>query len=129
MREVPENILSKILKKRVGELGYASLLKFHSDRKELACSYELLRQVVYAGRVPKSETLLRILQAMRFSPAQARKIMELHYRGYVPRDVIAPAPAGTSVEDLSPESRETAGDATPDPAAASSAGEGDRPPA
>ena len=127
MREVPEKILSKILKKRVGELGYASLLKFHSDRKELACSYELLRQVVYAGRVPKSETLLRILQAMRFGPAQARKIMELHYRGYVPRDVIAPAPAGTSVEDLSPESRETVGDASSDPAAASAAGEGERP--
>ncbi len=83
----PGTILSTILKKRLDTLGYSSLKKFMSDRADLGFSYELLRQVAYKGRIPKSETLLRILQAMRFSPLQARKIMEMHYRGYLPGEI------------------------------------------
>lgn len=126
MREIQENILSKILKKRVEELGYASLMKFHSDRKGLRCSYELLRQVVYAGRVPRSESLLRILHAMRFGPSQVRKIMELHYSGYVPREETAPPASANAGEENLPESRDAGGSVPSDPAAASPAGEGER---
>jgi ADP-ribosyl-[dinitrogen reductase] hydrolase len=102
------NILSNILSKRVESLGYPSLRRFHADRKELDCSYELLRQVVHAGRIPRSETLLRILQAMRFTPSQARKIMEIHYRGYVPEeDSSSKLPPDTG-EAKPVEARETA---------------------
>jgi ADP-ribosyl-[dinitrogen reductase] hydrolase len=107
MREIPEYILSKILKKRIETLGYASLKKFHSDRKELGCSYELLRQVVYDGRVPRSETLLRILHAMRFTPSQSRKIMEFHYRGYIPQEGIPQTPSSDAGERNEPESGQT----------------------
>jgi ADP-ribosylglycohydrolase len=126
MGEIQENILSKILKKRVETLGYASLKKFHSDRKELGCSYELVRQVVYAGRVPRSESLLRILQAMRFGPLQVRKIMELHYGGYAPQAAIAQSPPADAGEENPPEPREAAGGVPSEPAFAAFAGEGDR---
>lgn len=86
-------MLSEILRKRVENLGYPSLKKFHSDRPDIGTSYELLRQVVHAGRVPRTETLLRILHAMRFSPSQARKILELCSRGFPPGEEPArPAP-------------------------------------
>lgn len=124
MREMQENVLSKILKKRVEELGYTSLMKFHSDRKEIGCSYELLRQVVYSGRLPRSESLLRILQAMRFGPSQVRKVMELHYSGYVPREETAAA--ANAAEENPPESGDAGGSVPSDPAAASFAGEGER---
>lgn len=124
MRKVQENILSRILKKRVSELGYVSLLKFHADRKELRCSYELLRQVVYAGKVPRSESLLRILQAMRFGPSQVRKIMELHYGGYVPREGGPQAPGRNADEEQTIDAREPAGVASPESAPAPLAGEG-----
>lgn len=81
MDKVPGSILSEILRKRIEALGYGSLKKFHADRKELGLSYELLRQVVYVGRTPRSETLLKVLRAMRFSPPQVRKILDLSYRG------------------------------------------------
>ncbi len=126
MGENQDNILSKILKKRVEALGYASLKKFHSDRKELGRSYELLRQVVNAGRVPRSESLLRILQAMRFGPFQVRKIMELHYGGYVPQAGIAQAPPADAGDENPTESREVAGGVPSDPAFAAFAGEGER---
>ncbi|HEY7528582.1 MAG TPA: ADP-ribosylglycohydrolase family protein, partial [Candidatus Deferrimicrobiaceae bacterium] len=89
------------MRKRIESLGYSSLRKFHADRKELDCSYELLRQVAYGGRVPRSETLLRILHAMRFTPSQARRIMELHYRGYVPPGEAAP-PSSNSLSEEPP---------------------------
>lgn len=127
MDAIQENILRKILKKRIEALGYASLKKFHSDRKELGCSYELLRQVVYAGRVPRSESLLRILQAMRFAPSQVRKIMELHYGGYVPQAGVAQAPPPDAGEENPPEPREASGVAPSDPALAAFAAEGERP--
>lgn len=76
------NFLSKILQKRIETMGYASLKKFAEDRKDFRYSYELLRQVVYHGRVPRAETLLTILHAMRFSPTQIHKLMEFHFGGY-----------------------------------------------
>ncbi len=76
------NFLSKILRKRIETLGYVSLKKFAEDRKDFRYSYELLRQVVYHGRVPRAETLLTILHAMRFSPTQIHKLMEFHFGGY-----------------------------------------------
>jgi ADP-ribosylglycohydrolase len=63
-------------------MGYASLKKFAEDRKDFRYSYELLRQVVYHGRVPRAETLLTILHAMRFSPTQIHKLMEFHFGEY-----------------------------------------------
>src|SRR5512143_3612459 len=102
MADDKRTILSKVLRKRLEILGYASLKKFHGDRKELGLSYELLRQVVYGGRVPRTETLLAILQALRLSPAQTQKIMEYHGRGY-PRSfgtsgAAAPGPDGETPE-------------------------------
>src|SRR5574342_6738 len=93
MAEEKQTILSNVLRKRLEILGYASLKKFHGDRKELGLSYELLRQVVYGGRVPRTETLLSILQALRFSPAQTQKVMEYYGRGY-PRNFGASTAAG-----------------------------------
>lgn len=75
-------MISDILKKRIESLGYRSLRKFHFDHPEIGTSYELLRQVVYAGRVPRTETLVRIVRAMRFSATQSRKILELCFRGF-----------------------------------------------
>ncbi len=126
MHNVPESFLSKILKKRIESLGYASLKKFYSDRPELGCSYELLRQVVYAGRVPRSETLLRILHAMRFTPSQARKVMEFHYRGYVPQEGAPQSPPTDTAEENPHGSRETAGSEPSGPASAGLGGEGER---
>jgi ADP-ribosyl-[dinitrogen reductase] hydrolase len=127
MGEAPENILSKILRKRVESLGYSSLKKFYTDRKELGCSYELLRQVVYAGRVPRSETLLRILHAMRFTPSQIRKIMEFHYRGYVPQEGIPRIPLAEAGEENSQEPRVGPGSEPAEPASPWTGGEGERP--
>jgi ADP-ribosyl-[dinitrogen reductase] hydrolase len=128
MGKVPESILSTILKKRIESLGFGSLKKFHSDRNELGCSYELLRQVTYGGRVPRSETLLRILRAMRFSPSQVRKIMELHYAGYVPGEGIPPAPPADAGEENPPESREGGGGGLHEPAPAGPSAEAERQP-
>lgn len=83
------------------------------DRKDLGFSYELLRQVVHNGRVPKSETLFRILQAMRFSPSQARKIMDMHYTGYLPGEDPFPDARNGDRADQGPP---TLPDAGPDPA-------------
>ena len=45
-------------------LGYASLARFFADhRGTIGCSYELVRQMVYAGRVPRADTLLAVLSA------------------------------------------------------------------
>lgn len=102
-----DTILSNLLKKRLKSLGYLSLRKFHADRPGLGLSYEVLRQVVYYGHIPRPETLFRILGAMQFSSSQVRKICGMHYGDYLPisspaADVSAPAPiqAGAS-QDLS----------------------------
>ncbi len=79
-----ENILSNLLKKRLKTLGYPSLRKFHADRPGMRLSYEVLRQVVYIGRVPRPETLFRILGSMQFSSTQIRKICGMHYGDYLP---------------------------------------------
>ena len=93
MYEPNPNYLSKILRKRIGTLGYSSLKKFAEDRKDFRYSYELLRQVVYVGRIPRAETLLNILKAFRFPPSQVHKVMEFHFGGYPERG--APSPDST----------------------------------
>jgi len=98
MGELTPNYLSKILKKRIENLGYSSLKKFVEDREDFRYSYELLRQVVYGGRIPRAETLLEILQAMRFSPSQIHKMMELHFGGFPGSEPYAPGRSARSPE-------------------------------
>jgi ADP-ribosylglycohydrolase len=98
--------ISKILRKRLGTLGYSSLKKFAEDRNDFRYSYELLRQVVYGCRVPRAETLLNILQAFRFPPSQIHKVMEFHFGGYPERRT--PAPDKTPVSHGSGEKAEGA---------------------
>ncbi len=87
-------ILSTLLKKRLKTLGYPSLRKFHADRPGLGLSYEVLRQVVYGGHIPRPETLFRILGSMQFSSSQIRKICGMHYGDYLP---ITAAPIDVSL--------------------------------
>jgi len=82
MQKPGRSILSDILKKQIETLGYPSLKKFYADHREIGYSYELLRQVVHGGRIPRAETLLTILSAMRFSPPQTRKILGLCIHGF-----------------------------------------------
>src|SRR3989304_6351211 len=77
-------VLSTLLKKRLKTLGYPSLRRFHADRPGLGLSYEVLRQVVYGGHIPRPETLFRILGSMQFSSSQVRKICGMHYGDYLP---------------------------------------------
>ncbi|OIP36907.1 MAG: hypothetical protein AUK27_00575 [Deltaproteobacteria bacterium CG2_30_66_27] len=91
-------ILSTLLKKRLKTLGYPSLRRFHADRPGLGLSYEVLRQVVYGGHIPRPETLFRILGSMQFSSSQVRKICGMHYGDYLPisstpTDASLPSPA------------------------------------
>src|SRR4030066_723671 len=99
-------ILSILLKKRLKTLGYPSLRKFHGDRPGLGLSYEVLRQVVYAGHLPRPETLFRILGSMQFSSSQVRKICGMHYGDYLP--------ISSAVTDASPPSPAQTGDANPE---------------
>ncbi len=108
MAENKRTILSNVLTKRLESLGYTSLRKFHADRETLGLSYELLRQVVYRGRVPRTETLLAILQAMRFSPAQAQKVMEYYGRGD-PRGFAGTSQAAQPAADNVPSEPDAAG--------------------
>ncbi len=128
MADDARTILSKVLTKRLETLGYASLRKFHADRAKLGLSYELLRQVVYRGRVPRTETLLAILQAMRFSPAQAQKVMEYYGRGY-PRSLVPTAETAHPAPDARQQDRDGAG-AEPEtqPPQTGAAGEAPPPP-
>ncbi len=100
------NYTSKILQNRLRTLGYSSLKKFAEDRKEFRYSYELLRQVVYGGRMPRAETLLNILQAFRFSPSQIHKVMEFHFGGFPERR--APSPDKVPGPDEDGGKKETA---------------------
>ena len=85
-------ILSNLLKKRLKVLGYPSLRRFHADRPGLGLSYEVLRQVVYGGHVPRPETMFRILRSMQFSSSQVRKICGMHYGDYLPISSPVPDP-------------------------------------
>jgi len=117
------------LRKRLDALGYPSLKKFHAASAELGLSYETLRQVVYLGRTPRSETLLRLLKGMRFTPPQVRKIMELAYQGLYEadqKDLFAGGPPRVEEPEAAPAPRAPApatGSRPGDPAA--SAGEPD----
>ena len=88
-----ETLLSNLLKKRLKSLGYPSLRKFHADRPGLRLSYEVLRQVVYTGHIPRPETLFRILGSMQFSSSQIGKICGMHYGEYLP--ISSPVPDAT----------------------------------
>lgn len=113
MLEKEPNYLSRILRKRIETLGYTSLKKFVEDKEDFRYSYELLRQVVYGGRLPRAETLLSILQTMRFSPSQIHKLMDFHFGGYPGRGTdssgeTAGIPDGEEREIFSrPENRES----------------------
>ncbi|HWS15976.1 MAG TPA: ADP-ribosylglycohydrolase family protein, partial [Candidatus Methylomirabilis sp.] len=102
-----DTILSNLLKKRLKTLGYPSLRKFHADRPDVGLSYEVIRQVVYCGHIPRPETLFRILGSMQFSSSQVRKICGMHYGDYLPisspvADASAPAPTPVGAsQDLS----------------------------
>lgn len=102
------DILPKILKKRVEALGYPTLRRFHSDRADLGVSYELLRQVVHSGRVPKVESLVAILRALRYPPQQVRKILDLCVPG-------SPEAAGSAHQspDESGSAQDRGGDGAP----------------
>ena len=102
-------LLSTLLKKRLKSLGYPSLRRFHADRPGLGLSYEVLRQVVYGGHIPRPETLFRILGTMQFSSSQVRKICGMHYGDYLP---IPP-----TATDASPPSTAQAGAGNPEPSA------------
>lgn len=125
MDESPPNFLSKILRKRIETLGYSSLRKFAEDRKDFRYSYELLRQVVNAGRVPRAETLLNILQVMRFSPSQIHKLMDFHFGGYPGHGagstgITEPSDAAEKEPRARPEKHPRAGTAPGTPAAEAS---------
>ena len=110
----PGNILSNMLRKRLKTLGYPSLRRFHADRPGLGLSYEVLRQVVYTGRVPRPETLFRILGSMQFSSSQIQKICGMHYGDYLP--ISPPVPVQSSAPSPARETatgeRPPAGDET-----------------
>lgn len=98
MKKAGISTLSNILRKQIDALGYASLAKFFADHQgTIGCSYELVRQMVSAGRVPRADTLLAVLSAMRFSPIQKQKILEICFPGF-PRpipDAGSPPPTAT----------------------------------
>ncbi|HEX9191580.1 MAG TPA: ADP-ribosylglycohydrolase family protein, partial [Candidatus Deferrimicrobiaceae bacterium] len=79
------------------------LRRFHADRPALGLSYEVLRQVVYTGRVPRPETLFRILGTMQFSPGQIQKICGMHYGDYLPiPPPVSAAPPATPATSREP---------------------------
>ena len=127
MADDKRSILSKVLRKRLEILGYTSLKKFHGDRSDLGLSYELLRQVVYRGRIPRTETLLAILQALRFSPAQTQKVMEYYGRGY-PRAFGTPTAAAPALEGAPPDSDGARPDPNTQPAASTPSEDAGSPP-
>jgi len=116
-----DTILSNLLKKRLKTLGYPSLRKFHADRPGLGLSYEVLRQVVYCGHIPRPETLFRILGSMQFSSSQVRKICGMHYGDFLPisspvADTPAPVPiAGSVPQDLLADRSRPEGEPAPSP--------------
>src|SRR3989304_3160455 len=114
-------VLSTLLKKRLKTLGYPSLRRFHADRPGLGLSYEVLRQVVYGGHIPRPETLFRILGSMQFSSSQVRKICGMHYGDFLPisspvADTPAPVPlAGRGPQDLPADRSRPEGEPAPPP--------------
>jgi ADP-ribosylglycohydrolase len=74
------SILSEILEKRIRELGFESLRKFHiAHRPRIGVSYELFRQVMHGGRIPRIESLLPILQAAQIPPSAIRTLLSRLY--------------------------------------------------
>lgn len=82
MHQPVESILSIILAKQIRGRGYDSLRKFHEEHKEsIGVSYELLRQVMHAGRIPRIETLLPILAAAKIPRSATRNLIARLYTG------------------------------------------------
>src|SRR3989304_2726754 len=97
-------VLSTLLKKRLKTLGYPSLRRFHADPPGLGLSYEVLRQVVYCGHIPRPETLFRILGSMQFSSSQVRKICGMHYGDFLPiSSPVADTPAPVRIAGSGPQ--------------------------
>lgn len=85
MSEHIESILSNILDKKIRELGFDSLRKFHLAHKEsIGVSYELLRQIMRSGRIPRIESIVPILRAVNLSQVATDSLLSRlypHYRG------------------------------------------------
>jgi ADP-ribosylglycohydrolase len=75
MTERSDAILANILARRIRELGFESIRKFHiAHRDRIDTSYELLRQIIQTGRVPRPESLLPILHAALLPPSAIRNL-------------------------------------------------------
>lgn len=80
MHEHGTSNLSLILDKRIRELGFESLRKFYMSRREsIGISYELFRQVMHAGRIPRAESLLPILRAVQLPDSAIRILLSRLY--------------------------------------------------
>ncbi len=80
MAELKASILSNILEKRLRELGFETLRKFYmAHRESIGVSYELLRQVMHDGRIPRIESILPILQAAQIPPPAVRTLISRLY--------------------------------------------------
>lgn len=80
MKEHDRSILSIILDKRIRELGFESLRKFYISRQEtIGVSYELFRQVLHSGRIPRAESLLPILRAAQLPDSAIRMLLSRFY--------------------------------------------------
>lgn len=101
MADHSPGFLAKTLRKRIEALGYTSLKKFARENTDIPFSYELLRQVVYGGRLPRAETLLTILRALRFTPSQIQKLMAFHFGGYPVHGEQTPRRPGAVDQDAS----------------------------
>ncbi len=80
MTEHIDSILANVLVKRIHDLGYDSLRKFYmANREAIGVSYELFRQVMNSGRVPRVESLVPILQAAQVPPSAIRNLLSRLY--------------------------------------------------
>lgn len=80
MKEKGSSILSTILEKRIRELGFESLRKFYRSRQEpIGISYELFRQVLRSGRIPRPESLIPILRAAQLPDSTIRMLLHRLY--------------------------------------------------
>lgn len=80
MKERDSSILSIILNKRIRDLGFESLRKFYLSRQEpIGISYELFRQVMRSGRIPRPESLLPILRAAQLPDSTIRMLLSRLY--------------------------------------------------
>ncbi|MBI5343370.1 MAG: hypothetical protein HZB63_08720, partial [Deltaproteobacteria bacterium] len=72
--------------------------------------------------------MLRILHGLRFSPAQVRQVMELHYKGYVALDNPAEVSSPDTGEESAAPSTDATGGSSSEPSPSSPPAEGEPPP-